>query len=655
MADNDINVGLGIKDDYSGELASFRNQTKKSSNFFQQSMSTAVGVVAAQLSLKLAAAVTAAIYLPSKLAQSVIAFRSKLSAAASAEEKQLVGLAGVIQSTGGAAGYTAKEMEKMANMMRKATTFSSAQVMEAEKMLLTFTNIGHDTFPQALAVTLDMTEMFGSLESASIQLGKALNDPILGVSALREKGVNFNQSQMDVIKALVKTGKTAEAQQLIIKELNTEFGGQAALAAKTFEGSEQRKQNAWEHTYAIAGRFINDAMKPLNIEMAKIADSKGTVEFFKNLGKALAAPAAGLTEMFRKTRIAFDFIAEVKKLNKEGKLGEDDFNATIDATLDYVRGNVKLLFREVAEVMWDNLKPVVDRMMDMMKMGLATVFDSIPGLGSAAQSLREGAAEYQARARVKGSAYENEGFDRPPGMSEGDFRVFGQQTGQMIAELQIMNKNGKYYDQYLAELAAIRGTGENANKQRDADRNTKYDDERASLLSVFKTELAPILENNPALDNLVKQFTKKMEETQPKRGEVGEETPALKSANTFKTAVETFDKAVDKMYYQTASTGGQSIYDRYNRRADEARAKGNEDEANRLQGIAMNAVTPESVKRKRREESGNGGGGTDDVGAAADEVVSSIKELKNTMTNGFMSMKDEVLSLNDVMKAYVWE
>ena len=59
-------------------------------------------------------------------------------------------------------------------------------------MLLTFTNIGKDVFPKATETMLDMATAMNSgmtpsaeqLKGVSIQLGKALNDPVEGISAL---------------------------------------------------------------------------------------------------------------------------------------------------------------------------------------------------------------------------------------------------------------------------------------------------------------------------------------------------------------------------------------------------------------------------------------------------------------------------------------
>lgn len=143
-----------------------------------------------------------------------------------------------LKSTAYAAGMTAEELKNMAKGLQSMTAYGDEAVIGAENLLLTFTNIGKDIFPQALETVLDMSTALGQdLKSSSVQLGKALQDPILGVTALRRVGVNFNEAQTEVIKNLVNTGHAAEAQKLILKELQTEFGGSARAARDTLGGS----------------------------------------------------------------------------------------------------------------------------------------------------------------------------------------------------------------------------------------------------------------------------------------------------------------------------------------------------------------------------------------------------------------------------------
>jgi hypothetical protein len=143
----------------------------------------------------------------------------------------------VLDSTKGVAGVTADSALQIAASLQKVTRFSDDAVLSGENMLLTFTKIGKDVFPDATQTMLDMSQALGQdVKSSAMQLGKALNDPIEGVSALRRVGVTFSNDQERVIKQLVRTGKTAEAQKLILKELNTEFGGSAKAAGQTFAG-----------------------------------------------------------------------------------------------------------------------------------------------------------------------------------------------------------------------------------------------------------------------------------------------------------------------------------------------------------------------------------------------------------------------------------
>ncbi len=153
------------------------------------------------------------------------------------QEKADAHLAAVLKSTGNTIGYTIEQLKGMAGALQKQTAYGDEAVEGAQALLLTFTNIGKKVFPDALSIVLDMSTALGQdLKSSAIQVGKALQDPVLGVTALRRVGVNFSKSQMEVIKKLVETGKVAKAQEIIMKELRKEFGGMAKAEVNTLEG-----------------------------------------------------------------------------------------------------------------------------------------------------------------------------------------------------------------------------------------------------------------------------------------------------------------------------------------------------------------------------------------------------------------------------------
>ncbi len=143
----------------------------------------------------------------------------------------------VIKSTGGAAGVSAKQVQDLAKALQTSTEYTDEQTMEGENLLLTFTKIGKDVFPAATETMLDMSAALGQdMKSSAIQLGKALNDPVQGITALRRVGVSFTDEQQKMIDKLVASGDVLGAQKMILKELQTEFGGSAKAAGQTFGG-----------------------------------------------------------------------------------------------------------------------------------------------------------------------------------------------------------------------------------------------------------------------------------------------------------------------------------------------------------------------------------------------------------------------------------
>lgn len=143
-----------------------------------------------------------------------------------------------LKSTAGAAGMSKKALDDLAVATARKTTYDDEAVKSAEAMLLTFTKVHADVFPRAIDAITDMATAMGTdLETASVQVGKALNDPIQGVSALTRVGVQFSADQKQVIASLVETGQTAAAQRVILQELETQFGGAAIAARDTFGGA----------------------------------------------------------------------------------------------------------------------------------------------------------------------------------------------------------------------------------------------------------------------------------------------------------------------------------------------------------------------------------------------------------------------------------
>ncbi len=146
----------------------------------------------------------------------------------------------VIKSTGEAAGVSAEHVAEYAGSLSDAagmSLFGDDQIQQSTNLLLTFSEIKGSVLDAATAISVDMAQaMGGAPKDAAIQLGKALNDPIKGITALTRVGVVFTDEQRAQIQAMQEAGDMAGAQGVILAELNKEFGGSAAAAAAATGG-----------------------------------------------------------------------------------------------------------------------------------------------------------------------------------------------------------------------------------------------------------------------------------------------------------------------------------------------------------------------------------------------------------------------------------
>lgn len=200
-----------------------------------------------------------------------------------------------LQSTGGAVGYTSEQLQKMAADLQGNTLFGDEEILaEATSQLLTFTNIAGEQFARTQEAALDLaTRLDGDLKSASIQLGKALNDPVANLSALSRSGIQFSDSQKKVIKDLADSGRLMEAQNIILDELNAQYGGSAEAAAAADSGLIQLKNTLGDVAEGF-GKIIKEAIRPFLERAKEIAervndlDRESKVKIMKFAG-ALAA------------------------------------------------------------------------------------------------------------------------------------------------------------------------------------------------------------------------------------------------------------------------------------------------------------------------------------------------------------------------------
>jgi hypothetical protein len=175
-----------------------------------------------------------------------------------------------LKSTGGIAGKTADDLLRTASALQKITTYGDEAIISAQSLLATFKNINKDgeIFDRTTRAVLDLSTAMGTdLKSSAIQLGKALENPTKGISALTRSGVSFSEAQKEVIKSLAESGRLAEAQTIILKELETQFGGSAEAARNTMGGALKALSNSWGDLFEVqqtASAGMTDSVNSLN-------------------------------------------------------------------------------------------------------------------------------------------------------------------------------------------------------------------------------------------------------------------------------------------------------------------------------------------------------------------------------------------------------
>lgn len=174
-----------------------------------------------------------------------ISFAAIVQATAEAE-KSLAALDVAVRNNAGAAGVTTKELADLSSELQKVTTYGDETIQGMQALLLTFRQIAGPEFERAQIAVLDLATALGQdLNSAAMLVGRALADPVKGMKQLARSGIVLGEEQKKLIKRFAETGQMSQAQGLLLKELESRFGGAAAAARNTFGGALEGVKNAF--------------------------------------------------------------------------------------------------------------------------------------------------------------------------------------------------------------------------------------------------------------------------------------------------------------------------------------------------------------------------------------------------------------------------
>ena len=267
-----------------------------------------------------------------------------------------------IRNLGDETPLTSAGLQQIAAGLQDLTTFGDEAVLELQALLLTFRNIDPGVFERTTAAALDMAIAIGQApRDAAVQLAKALEDPIQGLTALRRSGTVFTQEQQSLIRSLVESGRALEAQRLILDEIERQYGGAARAARETLGGALTALGNAFGDLLEGTGDT-----QELRLEVERLVGvlrDPATAEAVNVLGAALARGFLGAAEAVTSFTIAFGRLfsdsanLEIADLLRVRQLdpgdlerlktfNEDSFieffdNEAIDARLNEVLNNLR--------------------------------------------------------------------------------------------------------------------------------------------------------------------------------------------------------------------------------------------------------------------------------------------------------------------------
>lgn len=148
----------------------------------------------------------------------------------------------IIKATGGAANLTADQIGDLSSALSVKNGVDDAAIQRGANLLLTFKNVKkegeglNDVFGRATQAGIDLAAAgFGSVEGNALQLGKALNDPLKGISALGRSGVTFTAQQKEQIAGFVEANDLLSAQKIILGEVEAQVGGTGEATATNGE------------------------------------------------------------------------------------------------------------------------------------------------------------------------------------------------------------------------------------------------------------------------------------------------------------------------------------------------------------------------------------------------------------------------------------
>lgn len=198
-------------------------------------------------------------------------------------------------------GLNTDALASWATDFQNKTGIADDAIIQSQAVLATFGNVSKGSFNEAIEASANLSQVMGTdLQSSTMLVGKALEDPIQGLSALKRVGVSFSDSQKEMIQNMVQTGDVAGAQAKVLEILKNNTGDAALAFGKTWEGQSnifKESINGMKESLGgfLAGNILspllslgNEMLPLLGNLFAPVGDAIGKV--FDNIDLGAVAP-----------------------------------------------------------------------------------------------------------------------------------------------------------------------------------------------------------------------------------------------------------------------------------------------------------------------------------------------------------------------------
>jgi phage-related protein len=290
-------------------------------------------------------------------------------------DKRIRSITESMELFGDQAGIVSDRLTDLATKTAIATGVDDASIKATQAKLLTFAELAATAdevggaFDRATLAAIDLAAAgFGEAETNAVQLGKALQDPIKGITALARSGVTFTDAEKEQIRTLVEANKMLEAQDLILQAIEKQVGGTALATAST---SERLKVVMGELQEAAGGPLLAlfDALGPKLID-SLAALTPAIEQTFGGLAKVLSGDMAGAGEL-------------AAGLSSLGTTLADALSKTLPPLVNALAQVIIALAQAIPPM----LPPLVDALLSSLQMIVAALPSIIPSIVEAASGI----------------------------------------------------------------------------------------------------------------------------------------------------------------------------------------------------------------------------------------------------------------------------